>query len=176
MPWTLLGLSSDQGLNLCPWQWTCRVLTTRQPGNYMNYFSLTSIPWDGCFCPILLMKKWRLKEVVNVVQLFVGKDLNRTFQINRRFWLDPSHSAVQRWLLWVCLGSGAGPCLGDCKASLGQWLQPTYEWGWMPGQLAAWPGLFLGLRPRMASRTGSQGSVLWGPGGAEVGTGLLVGG
>lgn len=37
--------------------------------------------------PVLLMKKWRLREVVNVVQLFVGKDLNMTFQINRHFWL-----------------------------------------------------------------------------------------
>lgn len=40
--------------------------------------------------PVLLMKKWRLREVVNVVQLFVGKDLNMTFQINRHFWLVPT--------------------------------------------------------------------------------------
>ena len=46
--------------------------------------------------PVLLMKKWRLSEVVNVVQLFVGKDLNMTFQINRHFWLVPHHSPCGR--------------------------------------------------------------------------------
>lgn len=46
--------------------------------------------------PVLLMKKWRLREVVNVVQLFVGKDLNMTFQINRHFSLVPHHSACGR--------------------------------------------------------------------------------
>ena len=91
-----------QDLSFPPKEWTLvpcsgnTLPTTRQPGNYHELFFFNIHPLRWMLLPVLLMKKWRLREVVNVVQLFVGKDLNMTFQINRHFWLVPHHSPCGR--------------------------------------------------------------------------------